>query len=55
VGAPNPLVRLIARGALVRAGGRGVHFRVDHSAADDAFAGHIVVRGGEHPLLERWS
>ena len=53
--APSPLVRLIARGALVCAESRGVHFRVDHPAADDAFAGHIVARSGEHPLLERWS
>ncbi|HEY2935319.1 MAG TPA: FAD-binding protein [Gaiellaceae bacterium] len=51
---PSPLVRPIARSALVRAESRGVHFRADHPSEDEAFAGHLVLRRGEEPL-ERWS
>ena len=53
--APNELVRLVARCALARTESRGVHFRDDHPAEDDALAGHFVVRPGEEPTLERWS
>ena len=53
--APSLLARLIAESALVRAESRGVHFREDHLAENDAFAGHIVLRAGKEPVLERWS
>jgi L-aspartate oxidase len=51
---PSLLSRLIAESALVRAESRGVHFREDHPADNDAFAGHIVLRVGKEPVLERW-
>ena len=51
----TPLVRLIARNALARTESRGVHFRDDFPAEDEALAGHFVVRPGEEPVLERWS
>ena len=53
--APGLLVRLIARSALDRAESRGVHFREDFPAESEALAGHIVVRRGAAPVLERWS
>jgi L-aspartate oxidase len=52
---PSRLVRLIARGALERAESRGVHFREDYPVESDALAGHIVLRSGAAPELERWS
>ena len=55
VEAPNELVRLVARCALARIESRGVHFRDDYPAEDDALAGHFVVRPGGEPELERWS
>jgi L-aspartate oxidase len=53
--APDPLVRLIARSAMAHTESRGVHFREDFPAESDALAGHIVLRPGEEPVLERWS
>jgi L-aspartate oxidase len=53
--APNLLVRLIARSALARTESRGVHFREDFPAEDDALAGHFVLRPDREPVLERWS
>jgi L-aspartate oxidase len=55
LGAPSTLVRLIARNALARAESRGVHFREDFPAESEALAGHLVVRPGSEPVVERWS
>jgi L-aspartate oxidase len=53
--APHPLVRLIARSALVREESRGAHVRADFPDADERFAGHVVLRPGAEPVVERWS
>jgi L-aspartate oxidase len=54
-GAPHLLAQLVAEGALFRAESRGAHFRADHPHEDEAFAGHVVIRPGRKPVLERWS
>jgi L-aspartate oxidase len=48
------LAGLVADSALFRAESRGAHFRADHPYEDDAFAGHVVLRTGREPVLERW-
>ena len=52
---PHLLTRLVAESALFRAESRGAHFRIDHPHEDECFAGHVVIRPGAGPLLERWS
>ena len=52
---PSELVQLIARSALARTESRGVHFREDYPAEDPALAGHLVIKPGAEPELERWS
>jgi L-aspartate oxidase len=54
-GAPHPLARLVAEGALVRAESRGGHFRIDHPAEDAAYLAHVVHRPGTGATLEVWS
>src|SRR5581483_834720 len=53
--APNELVRLVAESALTRTESRGVHFRDDYPTEDESLTGHLVVRVGAEPELERWS
>jgi L-aspartate oxidase len=56
LGAPSPLVRLVAASALLRSESRGVHFRSDYPSEDERFAGkHVVVENGVEPWLESWS
>jgi L-aspartate oxidase len=52
---PHPLVRPIAAAALAREESRGVHFREDFPVSSDALEGHLVIRSGAGPVLERWS
>jgi L-aspartate oxidase len=52
---PHLLVRQIAGCGLAREESRGVHFREDFPVESEALAGHLVVRPGEGPVLERWS
>jgi L-aspartate oxidase len=52
---PHPLVREIAACGLAREESRGVHFREDFPVESEALAGHLVVRPGREPELERWS
>jgi L-aspartate oxidase len=52
---PHLLARLVVESALFRAESRGAHFRADHPCEDDGFAGHIVLRQGQEPVLEQWS
>jgi L-aspartate oxidase len=52
---PHLLARLVAESALFRAESRGAHFRADYPRQDEAFEGHVVLRAGQEPALERWS
>jgi L-aspartate oxidase len=54
LGAPHPLARLVAEGALLRAESRGGHFRVDHPSEEPSLAVHVVHRRGRPPALEAW-
>ena len=53
--APALLPRLVAASALARRESRGGHFRADYPTEDDAFAGHVVLRPGHEPAIERWT
>jgi len=53
-GKPHLLARLVAESALTRAESRGAHFRADFPHEDSAFEGHVVLRQGEPPVVERW-
>jgi succinate dehydrogenase/fumarate reductase flavoprotein subunit len=55
LGSPHPLVREIASCGLAREESRGVHFREDFPVESEELAGHLVVRPGREPALERWS
>ncbi|HEU5216162.1 MAG TPA: FAD-binding protein [Gaiellaceae bacterium] len=55
LGSPHPLVREIAACGLAREESRGVHFREDFPVESQELAGHLVVRPGREPELERWS
>jgi L-aspartate oxidase len=55
LGSPALLPRLVAASALARRESRGGHFRSDYPTEDAAFEGHVVVRRGHDPVLERWS
>jgi L-aspartate oxidase len=45
---------LLAESALTREESRGAHFRVDFPEQDSRFEGHVVLRSGQEPVLERW-
>ncbi len=51
---PALLPRLVAESALLREESRGGHFRSDFPTEDAAFAGHVVLRRGRAPVVERW-
>jgi L-aspartate oxidase len=51
----HPLARLVAACGLAREESRGVHFREDFPVEDETLAGHLVVKPGEKPVLERWT
>ena len=55
LGSADPLVRGIAACGLAREESRGVHFREDFPVESEALAGHLVIRPGLEPALERWS
>jgi L-aspartate oxidase len=52
---PHPLIRHVAACGLAREESRGVHFREDFPVESEQLAGHLVVRSGGEPVLERWS
>lgn len=52
---PHLLARLVAESALFRAESRGAHFRADYPYPVEAFEGHVVLRRGREPVLERWN
>jgi L-aspartate oxidase len=52
---PHLLARLVATSALVREESRGAHFRADFPAESPQLSGHVVLRPGDEPVLERWS
>jgi L-aspartate oxidase len=52
--APHLLTRLVAESALFRAESRGSHFRADFPLESESFVGHVVLRQGSEPTLERW-
>ena len=52
---PHLLARLVAESALFRAESRGAHFRADYPHQVEAFEGHVVLRRGREPVLERWN
>jgi L-aspartate oxidase len=54
-GADGLLPRLVAESALARRESRGGHFRADFPTEDGVFAGHVVLRSGSEPVIERWS
>ena len=49
------LTSLIAQSALARTESRGAHFRADYPNIDPELDGHVVLRPGQPPVLERWS
>ncbi len=55
LGLPHLLARLLGRSLLLREESRGVHSRFEYPHEDPAYAGHLVVRRGEEPVLESWS
>lgn len=53
---PHPLVRLVARCALLREESRGAHRRLDFPDLDPALDGqHAVVGADDVPVFEHWS
>jgi L-aspartate oxidase len=54
-GTPHLLARLVAESALFRTESRGAHFRADYPHQVEAFEGHVVLRRGHGPVLERWN
>jgi L-aspartate oxidase len=54
-GSPDPVAALVARFALARHESRGVHYRIDATAADPAYEGHFVLKPGKDLVLEHWA
>jgi L-aspartate oxidase len=51
---PHLLTRLVAESALYREESRGSHFRADFPLERESLLGHVVVRRGSEPILEKW-